>query len=917
MRIPQATYRIQFHSGFTFSQAKNIIDYLSNLGISDIYASPVFKASQGSTHGYDVVDPTQINPELGTPGDFAELLAATQKHHMGWLQDIVPNHMAYDSQNLWLMDVLEKANKSKFFEFFDINWHHYDLELKGRVLAPLLGDNYGKCLERGEIKLDYDDNGLSVNYYESRLPIKLASYLTFLTHNLDKLTEQEDRDSGVGKLLEIIDSLENTEPEQGDRQIQFIKDRLWQIYNEYPAIAKFIQDNLREFNGEVGRSESFDLLDKLLSEQFYRLSFWKVATEEINYRRFFTVNELISIKVEELNVFQKTHELIGQLVKENKITGVRIDHIDGLYDPSKYITRLRQELGDVYITVEKILELTERLPQNWQIQGSSGYEFLNYVNNIFCCQENEDLFAQIYNNFTNLQLNYESLVYEKKSLILETNLGGDLDNLVQILKTLAAKTREAKDFTIYGLKRTLFAILALFPVYRTYVDSNEITEVDRKYAEEATEKALTYFPLLKEENHFLRQLLLLEYPPNLTEEQQEGWLHFVKRSQQLTGPLMAKGVEDTLLYIYNRLLSLNEVGGNPSIFGIDLDLFHQFNQNKIQTFPHGMNATATHDTKRGEDMRARLNVLSEIPKQWEERVNEWRQINQVHKQEEIPDANDEYFFYQTILGAFPFLESELSDFSTRIKDYILKAIREAKVNTDWLRPNERYEREFLSFIDRVLESNKSAFYDSFQPFQKHIAEYGIYNSLSQVLIKNTAPGVPDLYQGAELWELSLVDPDNRRPVDYQKRMDFLKEIQAKSQENRTELLQELLTTKEDGKIKLFVIHQLLKTRQEYSAVFENGDYQPIEVTGKYPKHIVAFARNYEGQTIVAIAPRFLTTIVKPGQLPLGAEVWQDTCLNLPDRHWKNVIDGQAIAQDNRLLSHILANFPVALLMNEI
>ena len=444
------------------------------------------------------------------------------------------------------------------------------------------------------------------------------------------------------------------------------------------------------------------------------------------------------------------------------------------------------------------------------------------------------------------------MVYEKKSLILEKNLAGDLENLAQILKKISAHTREGSDFTTYGLKKALFEVLVLFPVYRTYIDENGIGRIDNTHVNQTIKAAKKKAPLLVNEFNFIQKILLLEYEDFRSQTQREEWLHFVMRSQQLTGPLMAKGVEDTLLYVYNRLLSLNEVGGNPSHFGIDLDLFHQFNQKKVKNWLHGMNTTATHDTKRGEDIRARLNVLSEIPQEWEQQVNQWREINQSCKQEGIPDANDEYFFYQTLLGTFPFESSELSDFSSRIKDYILKAVREAKVHTAWLRPDEEYEQAYFSFIDRVLETKESSFWQHFQPFQKQIAEYGIYNSLSQVLIKNTAPGVPDLYQGAELWELSLVDPDNRRPVNYQKRTNFLQEIKQKSNQNILQLIKELIETKENGKIKLFLTHQLLKARQKYSNIFQNSDYQPIEITGKYHNHLVAFARNYEDKTLVAM-----------------------------------------------------------------
>ncbi|HEY9767907.1 MAG TPA: malto-oligosyltrehalose synthase [Coleofasciculaceae cyanobacterium] len=919
MRIPTATYRIQFHSKFNFERAKEIVTYLADLGISDFYASPIFEACQGSTHGYDVVNPTILNPELGTESDFTDLIAEIHQHQMGWLQDIVPNHMAYDSQNLWLMDVLENGKDSDFFDFFDINWNQLYEEMHGRVLAPLLGDFYGNCLARGEIKLDYNEQGLFINYFDLELPVRFESYLTFITHNLGALARQIGRQHpDFIKFLGILYLLKNIPEETKGKerydQINFVKSLIWETYRQNSSVENFIQNNLKAFNGEVDKPESFDLLDNLLSEQFYRLSFWKVGAEEINYRRFFTVNELISVKVEELKVFNKTHELISQLIAENKFTGVRIDHIDGLYNPAQYLTRLREKLGDVYITVEKILELTEDLPQDWQIQGTSGYEFLNYVNGVFCYPENKQQFSNIYTNFTGLKATYKDLVYEKKGLILEKNLAGDLENLAQILKKISSHTREGSDFTTYGLKKALFEVLVLFPVYRTYIDENGIGRTDNKYVNQTIKAAKKKAPLLVNEFNFIQKILLLEYEDFRSQTQREEWLHFVMRSQQLTGPLMAKGVEDTLLYVYNRLLSLNEVGGNPSHFGIDLDLFHQFNQKKVKNWLHGMNTTATHDTKKGEDIRARLNVLSEIPQEWEQQVNHWREINQSYKQEGIPDANDEYFFYQTLLGTFPFDASELSDFSSRIKDYILKAVREAKVHTAWLRPDEEYEQAYFSFIDRVLEAKESDFWQHFQPFQQQIAEYGIYNSLSQVLIKNTAPGVPDLYQGAELWELSLVDPDNRRPVNYQKRTNFLKEIKEKSNQDILQLIKELIETKENGKIKLFLTYQLLKARQEYAKIFQNSDYQPIEVTGKYHNHLVAFARNYEDKTLVAIAPRFLTGIIKPGQLPLGTEVWSDTSLKLAHKNWHNLVDNQTIVGENLAIGKILQNFSVALLI---
>ena len=926
MRIPTATYRLQFHSGFTFENAQAIVPYLAALGISALYASPIFKARSGSTHGYDVVDPTQLNPELGSQETFDELISKTQHDGMGWIQDIVPNHMAYDSQNEFLVDVLEHGTDSEYFDFFDIAWTQPFEDMHGRVLAPLLGNFYGDCLENGEIQLSYDQAGLSVNYYDLKLPIRVESYTQFITHNLGKLARTLGRHhTDFIKLLGVLYLTKNipteTKGKEREDQTNFVKGLLWELYNQNQEIKEFIDDNLETFNGKPGNPESFNLLDNLLSEQIYRLAFWKVGAEEINYRRFFTVNELISIKVEEAKVFNKTHVLIEKLVDENKISGLRIDHIDGLYNPTQYLERLREKVGNIYITVEKILELGEELPRFWSIQGTSGYDFLNYVNGVFCQVSNEEEFDRIYHQFTGLTTPYEELVIQKKALIEERNLAGDVDNLTQLLKKISAQTREGKDFTQYGLKRALVEILTLFPVYRTYISSKRVTQSDRNYILEVVEEAKERDALLSQELEYIKKLLLREVEETLTEEQKQEQLHFVMRLQQMTGPLMAKGVEDTLFYVYNRLISLNEVGGNPGQLGIDLPAFHEFNQTRNKYWTQSMSATATHDTKRGEDVRPRLNVLSEIPEEWTQQVNRWKELNQDKKIKRgkgfIPSPNDEYFFYQTIIGSFPFEQNEYDSFVQRVKDYIIKAVREAKVHTAWLRPDTAYEEGFLQFIDRVLDSSDNAFLPEFLPFKDKLANYGIFNSLSQVLLKYTAPGVPDLYQGTELWDLSMVDPDNRRPVDYEKRQRILEEIQHQADNNILHLMNELLNASADGRVKLFLTYQVLQARKAYLEVFGRGDYQPLAAKGKYGDNIVAFARSYEDQTIVAIAPRFFTQIVQPPELPLG-EVWQDTCIELPPSAsaWRNAITSQSVTDDHLLMADALSHFPVALLVNQ-
>lgn len=924
MRIPTATYRIQFTPQFGFDNARAIANYLADLGISDLYASPIFKARTGSTHGYDVVDATQLNPQLGTQEAFADLVHQLQSLGIGWLQDIVPNHMAYSSENPYLMDVLEHGPDSSYTDYFDVCWNSPFASSQERILAPLLGDFYGVSLEQGDIQLQYSQNGLTVNYYSLKLPLRLESYTKFITYNLGKLTRTLGRNHpDFIKLLGILYILKSLPSEVAEKQrqdqIAFIKGLIWDLYTTNDHIHDFIEENIKIFNGETGNADSFNLLDDLLNDQFYRLAFWKVGAEEMNYRRFFTVNELISVKVEELRVFNNTHTLIQKLVEDGVFTGVRIDHIDGLYQPTQYLERLRQKLGDVYITVEKILELSEDLPANWEIQGTSGYDFLNYVNGVFCKTETEFWFDNIYHAFLGYPVKYASVVQEKKHLILEKNLAGDIDNLASLLKNISSKYRYGNDFTLNGLKRAIAEVLTIFPVYRTYITPDGIYESDRQCIQQVITAAKKQVPLLIHELTFIEKLMLLEFDDALTQTEREQWIYFVLRMQQYSGPLMAKGVEDTTLYVYNRLLSLNEVGGNPSHFGITVEEFHKFNQQHQAHWPHTMNATATHDTKRGEDVRARLNVLSEIPEEWEQQVNTWSYLNQDHRSNGYPDRNDEYFLYQTLIGAFPFAEQEKASFVERVQEYMIKAIREAKVHTAWLRPDNDYEAACTSFIEKVLDPNTSQkFLEAFYPFQQKIVEYGIFNSLSQTLLKIVAPGVPDFYQGTELWDLSLVDPDNRRPIDFEQRRVYLKSIQDNIKSDILGLIPELLHNKTDGRIKLFLTVQALKARTKYLSLFQTGDYIPLTIQGTHANHIIAFARQKDKQTAITIVPRFLTSLIKPGEAPLGEAVWQDTHLQLPtdDSRWHNILTHQSLqAQGTLSIGAALTHFPVALLVN--
>ena len=930
MRIPEATYRIQFNPSFGFQAAKEIVSYLAKLGITDLYASPIFQARQGSPHGYDVVDQNQINPDLGKKSDFEELAAELAKHELGWLQDIIPNHMAYSHENAMLMDILEKGQASDYYTFFDVEWEHPYEGIRGRVLAPFLGTFFGEALEKGQIKIVYEASGLWVTYFDIRFPLKIESDLDIFTYDLGRLKNILGSDhSDFTKLLGIVYVLKNLPSQEGNREryaeMAFAKGMLWELYSTNEEIKRFIDSNISLFNGNPESPASFTLLDNLLSEQHFKLSFWKVATEEINYRRFFNINDLISLKTEDETVFNHTHLLVFKLLKEGKFSGLRIDHIDGLYDPTTYLAKLREEVGPAYIIAEKILELGEQLPHVWRIQGTTGYDFLNYLNGIFCKKDNERRFARIYSRFSNVRTSLEKLLYEKKKLILEKDMAGDVDNIANLLKKASSRDRHGGDITLYGLKMAMVEVMARFPVYRTYIIEEVFRDEDRLHISAAVSEAMQSNPRLMHELQFIKRFLLLKLGDYLSEKEKKNCLHFVMRFQQFTGPLMAKGFEDTTLYIYNRLLSLNEVGGFPKTFGTSLAEFNDFVQSRNELWPHALNATSTHDTKRGEDVRARLNVLSELPDEWEANIKKWSKISSKLKRKidglRAPDKNDEYFIYQTLVGAFPFGNEDYPAFVQRMESYVIKAVREAKVHTAWLKPDHAYEEACVSFVGRLLESPlQNQFLREFLPFQRKVAFYGIFNSLSQVLLKVASPGVPDFYQGAELWDLNLVDPDNRRPVNFQTRRAMLQEIYDGVQGDIYSFIAELLRTKEDGRIKLFLIHMALKARAQNPQVFREGRYIPLEVAGKFRDHIVAFARNHGKSWAVTVAPRFLVTLVSNGEYPLGTEVWHDTHIFLPEgspTEWNNMLTGGGIGNSNPVkISDVLCRFPVALLVAE-
>ncbi|MDA2919815.1 malto-oligosyltrehalose synthase [Desulfobacterota bacterium AH_259_B03_O07] len=931
MKIPGSTYRIQFNPSFGFGKAREIVKYLSELGISSIYASPIFGAKKGSTHGYDVVDPNCLNYELGTEEDFNNLIKDVKSLNLDWIQDIVPNHMAYDSENLMLMDVFEKGRGSEFYNFFDIDWNHQNESLKGKVLAPFLGSTFVDCIVHREIKLKYDDHGFTFNYEDLVLPLKIESYTSVLSHIVTPLRTKlgEDHSDYImfSKILDDIKTISKYKKKKNvaSDHVSLVKMRLWDLYSSSSVVRELLNENIDMVNGRNEDPESFSLLKNLLSEQHFKLSYWEDANEEINYRRFFNINHLIAIKMEDEEVFDQTHKTILRLIREGKITGLRIDHIDGLYDPSKYLNVLRVKTESAYIVVEKILGHDENLPYNWPVQGTTGYDFLNFVNGLFCNRKNKRTFQRIYSSFTGFDIPYENLLREKKRLIITKHMEGDINNLAFLMKQIIDDNYYNYEIDLNDLRNALIEVLAQFPVYRTYISDDYFTDTDRNYIKRSVEEARSTTPKLSKGLNLVEAILLGEYKDYVRKKDKGNVMNFIKKFQQYTGPVMAKGFEDTVLYLYNKLLSLNEVGSNPDKFGTTLDEFSNFIRDRSRHYPHSMNATSTHDTKRGEDVRARINVLSELPEDWEKFIKASSRLNidrkKILNDKIIPDQNEEYFLYQTLIGAFPFEKDELPEFIKRVKDYIIKSVREMKVHSSWITPEVKYEGALISFVENILNpSDDNGFLKEFVAFQTRVSKYGIFNSLSQTLLKITSPGIPDFYQGSELWDLNLVDPDNRRQVDFAKRckdLDYIKKLEIISPDK---LIDELLKSREDGRVKLFLIYKALQARNRNLELFNSGDYIPLEINGEYKEHVLSFARNIRSSWSISIVPRFLTPIIKEEDLPIGERVWTDTHIVLPvhsSNLWKDAITDRVVQSNSVLLiKDVLKLFPVALLFNQ-
>ncbi|OQW31054.1 MAG: hypothetical protein A4E19_20595 [Nitrospira sp. SG-bin1] len=926
-----ATYRLQLHADFGFRRARALTAYLHDLGITHCYSSSILAAMPGSLHGYDVIDPSRLNPELGTEEEFRAWSKSLNDCGMGLILDVVPNHMGIaKALNQWWYDVLENGPSSRYAGAFDIDWHPLKRELHNKVLLPILSDHYGVVLERQEIAVAYEEDRFVIRCGDHRLPLAPTSWSTLLSHRLDTLLSDEAAQAESDGLMELQSILtairhlpdrEDSTPderEEREREKEVIRRRIAALMAGHQRIAAFVHDNIRLFNGSVGDPRSFDLLDALLDQQAYRLASWKVASEEINYRRFFDINDLAAIRVEEGSVFEATHAVVFQLLRDGAAAGVRIDHVDGLYDPAAYLRQLQSRAGielsghssgerPLFVVVEKILGWDESLPESWPIDGTTGYEFLNMVNGLFVDPTRERAFSDLYRRITGRTQSYADVAYGAKQLIMRASMASEINVLGHQLNLLSERDRRSRDFTLNSLTNAIREIIACFPVYRTYVTvgAEPVSERDRAYIHRAVAQAKRRNPTIGGEVFdFIRGLLLKEHRHAVVKT--EEYERFVMKFQQTTSPVTAKGIEDTLFYRYNRLLSLNEVGGDPQQFGIAPEVFHRRMVDRLARWPKGLSATATHDTKRGEDARARLNVLSEIPDEWKARVTRWRKLNARYRarqdNDDIPDANDEYLLYQTLLGAWPpgdLRPEERDTLCARIRQYMEKAVHEAKVHTSWINPNREYDEGVRRFVQAILDGSRTnKFLDDFLPFQKRIARAGLINSLAQTLVKITAPGTPDFYQGSELWDWNLVDPDNRRPVDYGHRFALLQELKdILARPERTDAVRDLQSHPEDGRIKLYLIVAGLHCRRRHADVFEQGRYVPLETEGPEANHLLAFARLHESQMVMAAVPRLIAvrlaeTTVSP---------WDETWITIPSewgtRRFQDVLTGRSIVPD--------------------
>ncbi|MDD5267211.1 MAG: malto-oligosyltrehalose synthase [Methylococcales bacterium] len=912
--IPVSSYRLQLNKHFTFIEATRLISYLRQLGISHCYTSPYLKARPGSRHCYDIVDHSEINPEIGGHEEFDRFVVELQRNGMGLITDIVPNHMGImGCDNSWWLDVLENGQASCYASFFDIDWYPVKKTLQNKILVPVLGDHYGNTLEQQELKLVFDaeQGEFSIYYYQHRFPVDPQTYPFILSSQHEQLLnafapgdpvflEFQTIDNSFSKLpLRTQTTEEKIEERKRDKEV--FKKHLARLCLDSLPINRFIAFRVAEINRTAGDCGE---LHALLEQQVYRLAYWRVAGDEINYRRFFDINDLAGLRIEDDKVFDATHQLILSLIEEGKTQGLRIDHADGLYDPVAYYQRLNKKIADIlnintvpemppiYIVAEKIVANYEYLSSDWPIHGTTGYTFTNIVNGVLIDSLAEKPLTRAYERFTGYRQDFGELVYQAKKMVMTTALASELNVLANQLSKIADASSKTRDYTLNSLRYALIEVIACFPVYRTYINSQTVSKKDSQYInwaiEQGKQRSLAADKTVFE---FIRAILLIEHNGVVPVS---SLLKFIMKFQQYTAPVMAKGYEDTALYQYNRLISLNEVGSDLRRFGNSVNAFHHYNQERVRKWPHSMLCLSSHDTKRSADVRARINVLSEIPKLWQEAVLRWRKVNKSKKsriKQAIITRNDEYLFYQVLIGTWPLTNltnAELTDYQERIQNYMIKAVREAKQHTSWINPNEVYENAVSQFVRRCLDADVSAlFLQDFSGFEKQIRKPGLYNALAQTVLHLTSPGVPDNYQGNELWQFSLVDPDNRRPVDFNKNRRLLKEMDAMLAQpdlDRPLFINSLLENMEDGRIKLFIVMQTLRFRHQCAALFQNGDYLKINIHGAGADQLLAFARQDPNHFAIIVVPRLIAHLLNNNEpaKSLG-DVWADTWMELPQK----------------------------------
>jgi glycogen operon protein len=930
-----STYRLQLHAGFGFSEALAVTPYLAELGITDVYTSPLLRAAAGSTHGYDVVDYGTLNPELGGEPGFSLWSDELRRRGLGLLVDFVPNHMGISSgQNGAWDDVLEHGPSSSCAEFFDIDWAPLRADLCDRVLLPILDGQYGDVLERGDLCVVWEGSTLKLRHGERRLPLAVDTLGELLGTAVAKSRLPEE-DLARRELESIVFALARLPPRsrlpaeqrrERQRETQVIRRRLATLVAESAAIRAGLEETLAELNGVRGAPASFDALERLLSRQSYRLASWRVAVEEINYRRFFDVNELAAVRMEAESVFERAHALIFRLIEENRVTGLRLDHTDGLYDPYAYFEAIQRRFAasdqerkqspddrarPLPLLVEKILGKDEELRSGWPVDGTTGYEFLALVEGLWVDPEAERALTELYRAFTGDESSFFEHVYACKRHVLSHVLVSEINMLAARLQRIAMKQRSYRDFTLLSLTRALAEVASAFPVYRTYLrDTAERQEQDERLIRAAVRLARRRSRALSPSIfEFVERELLGQATPSGIETDRRA---FALPFQQLTSPVMAKAVEDTAFYRYTRLVCLNEVGGLPSRFGVEPSAFHAQNDLRARSWPFSMLTTSTHDTKRGEDAAARIAVLSEVPRLWASTVRRLRELADVNTGGDavLPEAAHVYGLFQAMVGAWPFGwdgQRGRAEFVARLAEYALKTAREAKTRTSWLNPDTEYEATVTGFVERVCAD--AAFVEELRAFCEHIAPSGASNALAQCLLRLCSPGVADTYQGAELWHQSLVDPDNRRPVDFERRRGALAALRARLHERKA-LARELVERYADGEIKLFVTHLALVTRQEHPELFLRGDYTALPGG----PHIVAFTRGFAAERLICIVPRFAHTLGEGKRSFALGDVWGARRLDV--RHagrYENVFTGATVTLADSLgLAEVFADFPVAL-----